>query len=549
MNSITRLSQSFYAFLTTTFGIDRAGLSSVEFQFNSDERKQQFGDISTNAALILGAALQRQPREIAQQIIDSFKHADIKSMQLAGPGFVNFVLTEHALQTLGQELFAGQQFFKPNAYPAEQVSLEFVSANPTGPLHLGHGRGGIIGDVLGNVLAFLGDTAVKEFYVNDAGAQIERLGCSFQTRCLQLLGDTLTMPEDGYHGEYLIELARPCVAAFGNALRDKPLAFFSEYAKDHMLEQIKATLKEYGIVFDVWFSERLLHESGAIKQSLAVLTERGYTYTTDDGALWFKSTEFGDDKDRVLIKSNGQLTYAAADVAYLRNKRERGFKKLFIVVGQDHHSYGQRLKGFMQALGYNPDDLTVILYQLVTIKESGVALRMSKRAGRIVTLEDVIAAVGKDVARFFYLNKKADAHLEFDIELALKQSQENPVYYIQYAYVRTRSLLEKASQEHAFADIDLQDAHGLGREEALLLKKIASLQSLLLTIGRTQQTHLLTYYILELAQLFHKYYSAHRIIDSENSAQSRARLYVVTLINTTIKFCLDLLGISAPTHM
>ncbi len=501
MNVIETIQQAFTSYLETTFNVDPQLLASCDFSLNIDEGKQNFGDLNSNAALILAKQLQRNPREVAQSIASNFKHSYISAIEPAGPGFLNFTLTRQALHDLCIDLFiAKETFFKLN--PSERkhnYSLEFVSANPTGPLHLGNGRGGIIGDVLANVLKFIGHKATKEFYINDAGSQIKKLGISFKTRYLQATGHDVAMPEEGYHGSYLVDIARDCVTEHGTDFLDKPDEFFAEYAKDKILAMIQETLKEYGIEFDVWFSERHLHANGAIASALELLEQKGYLYEKDD-ATWFKSTEFGDDKDRVVKKSSGELTYAAADIAYLKNKVERGFDRLVIILGHDHHSYAVRLQTILQALELpsNPR-LNVILYQLVKMKVQGEQMRMSKRASNIVTLKDVIETVGKDVSRFFYLNRKADAQLEFDLDLAMKKTDENPVYYIQYAYVRTHSILEKAQEVAAFANITDADTSHIGINEALLIKKIVSLKNLLNNISTNMQTHLLANYSIELA--------------------------------------------------
>jgi len=435
MNTIEAISNALYDYLNTTFAIPAEILPQVLVTLNTDEDKQQFGDLSTNAALVLAKTLGKSPRAIAEQIKKEFSHPDIDSLEIAGPGFINLFITQAALQTLVAELMEnGEQFFKPTDIKPVHYSVEFVSANPTGPLHLGHGRGGIIGDVLGNVLRFCRNTVTKEFYINDAGSQIKKLGNSFKLRCRQALGQDVTLPEDAYHGTYLTDLAQQLVDREGEDILKKPDSFFSDYAKNALLQNIRDTLLAYGIEYNVWFSEKSLYEQNLVAPAIETLTKRGYTFAAD-GALWFKSTAFGDDKDRVLIRSNGEYTYIASDVAYLLDKIGRGAEHLIFVLGQDHHSYVIRLKAIMQALGYDPTMLDVILYQLVTIKESGELVRMSKRAGHIVSLDDIIKTVGKDVARFFYLHRKADAHLDFDLDLALKHTEENPVYYIQYAYV------------------------------------------------------------------------------------------------------------------
>jgi len=549
MNSIEQIQQSFSEFLQQHFGIEKPEAESCTFELNVEEAKEQFGDLSSNAALVLAKKLKKNPKAIAQEIIDTFHHEDLRDLNVAGAGFVNAFLTNTALQNLTQELFdQKERFFKPDSKKQPQnYNIEFVSANPTGPLHFGHGRGGIIGDVAGNVLKFVGNDVTKEFYVNDAGSQIQKLAISFKIRCEQQLGNDVQLPEDAYHGEYLSELAQQCIKEHGNAVLEKPLTFFADYAKEKMMAMQEETLEEYGIHFDVWFSEKSLHDSGLIDHAIEILEKNGYIYEAD-GALWFAATKFGDDKDRVIRKSTGEWTYMAPDIAYLVNKVERGFNHLIMVLGHDHHSYAVRLEAVRQALGLKAP-LDVILYQLVKIKEGGQFMRMSKRAGRMITLRDIIDTVGKDVARFFYLNRKADAQLEFDLDLALKKTEENPVYYVQYAYVRTNSILAKASTEKALGAISNKDISAISHEEAGLLKKIASLKSLLSNITINYQTHLLTYYLIDLATTFHRYYAKHRVIDLGKIEQSRSRLLLIKVLNQTFATCLDLLGISKPEKM
>lgn len=551
MNVIETIQQAFTTYLETSFEIDPQLVASCDFSLNLDEHKQNFGDINSNAAMIFAKKLNKNPRELAQKIATEFTHGYVQAIEPAGPGFLNITLTRQALHDLCTDLFiAKETFFKLN--PTEKkdnYSIEFVSANPTGPLHLGNGRGGIIGDVLSNILKFIGHKVTKEFYINDAGSQIKKLGVSFKVRYLQAIGQDASMPEEGYHGSYLVDLARDLVTEQGADLIDKPDEYFAEYAKDKILCMIQETLKEYGIEYDVWFSERYLHANGLIDRALEILDKKGYLYE-QDGALWFKSTAFGDDKDRVVKKSSGELTYAAADIAYLKNKVDREADQLILILGHDHHSYAVRLQSILQALDLpTHPHLTVILYQLVKMKVDGEQMRMSKRAANIVTLKDVIETVGKDVSRFFYLNRKADAQLEFDLDLAMKKTDENPVYYIQYAYVRINSILLKAQEVDDFSAITEADTSHISTHEALIIKKIASLKSLLKTISVNMHTHLLANYSIELAMLFHKYYTHNRVIDLDNKAQSRSRLLLMTLVRDTFGTTFDLLGISKPEKM
>lgn len=548
MNVIERIQHDFLAHLTSAFNLDLTHIKDARLTLNSDPAKQEFGDLSTNAALVLAKHLKCTPREIAQRVTQSYSHELVDRIDMAGPGFMNFFLTPNAIHLLAQELLEqGASFFKPSDLKKQKISVEFVSANPTGPLHFGHGRGGIIGDVLSTILTFLGHSVTKEFYINDAGNQIVKLGESFKARCQQIAGMKVDIPEGGYQGEYLLDLAQEFMNHEGLQRLDQPDEFFQQYAKSALLERLTKTLDSYGIHFDVWFSEKSLHDSGAIHDVLTYLTAQGDLYEKE-GALWFSSTAFGDDKDRVVRKASGELTYVAADIAYLKNKSDRGFDQLIMTLGHDHHGYVERLQGIRKALGVTPP-LHVILYQLVKIKEDGQQVRLSKRAGRIVTLDDVIKTVGKDVARFFYLNRKADAQLEFDLNLALTKSDENPVYYVQYAFVRTGSILHKAQTIAPFASLSPQDAIGLGREELVLLKKIVSLKDLLESIANTHQTHQLAYYVHELAQLFSSYYAKHKVLDPTAIELSRARLLLVQLVRTTLSTCFDLLGISQPERM
>lgn len=548
-NPLENLQKVFFDYLNASFELSNELLRTITFELNTDENKKDFGDINTNAAMIIAKTLKKNPREIAQKITTEFSHACIKKSEIAGPGFINFFLTQNHFIHLAHLLFEHHtNFFAQNSSPKKRYCIEFVSANPTGPLHLGHGRGGIIGDVLGNVLRLLGHDIIKEYYINDAGSQILKLGISLKIRCQQQLGYTIEIPEDGYHGDYLKSVAQECIQEFGEKIIHEPDIILAHYAQTKLLRLIKKTLEDYGINFDLWFSEKTLHDAQSVKTILEILEQGGFTYF-QDGARWFRSTQFGDDKDRVLQRANGEYTYIAADVAYLENKLKRGFDNLIMILGQDHHSYVMRMKAIMQALGQDPNRLDIILYQLVTLKEDGELLRMSKRAGTMVTLQEVTQTVGPDVARFFYLNRKADAHLDFDIGLALKKTEENPVYYIQYAYVRILSILEKANSESDLKDCTVNDITSMDADEIALLKKMLALKTLLETISFQYQTHLLAYYTIELAHAFHRYYSKNRVIDVKDIKKSRMRLALMHILRDTFLLCLQLLGVSAPKSM
>lgn len=557
-----------------TFSVSDDQLCNVALTLNQG-KDAAFGDLSCNAAMVLAKTLGRNPRELAAQLEQSLMarskdenipefFGTIEKIEIAGPGFLNLTLNKNFWTILSLEFFEQKDmFFQLDVEDASKAKylIEFVSANPTGPLHLGHGRGAIIGDTLTRVLNFLGHEADKEFYINDAGNQMQILGQSLKVRCLQELGQEATLPEEGYAGQYMIELAKQCLEQFGRDVIKNDVSFFTDYAKEKMLERQQKTLGDYGVTFDRWYSEKTLHTSGEVAKTIALLKEKDLVYE-QDGALWFRSTNFGDDKDRVVKKSDGSWTYIAADIAYHKEKFERGYDKLVNILGQDHHGYVKRLKATMEAMGFAPDRLDVILYQLVTIKENDVVVRMSKRAGKFTELSDVIDEVGADVARFFYLNRKAEAHLEFDLATALKKTDENPVFYIQYAYVRINSLLEKAQQNEQFYDYLnvlltggwddqklVEVAESMSEHELALLKKIVLLQDILHSIQSTYQTHLLSYYTHELAQAWHNYYTNNKIIDLENIGQSKVRLFAAVITKDALEICLDLLGLTKPEKM
>ncbi len=549
MNTFEQLQKSFFDHTARTISIEQSLCSQASFELNTDPDKVQFGDISTNIAMIAAKTLSAHPRALATAIISSFSHDLIEKIEIAGPGFINLFVNKEFYTASAQEIFHNKDnYFKPEQKPTERLNIEFVSANPTGPLHFGHGRNAIIGDVLSRVFNFLGYSVTKEFYINDAGAQITKLGNSLRIRCQQALGINTELPEEAYHGEYLIETAQACIKEHGKNILEQPDTFFQEYGKRVLLAEIKKTLETFNITFDTWFSETVLHETKSIEPALALLEKNNHLYESE-GALWFRSTAFGDDKDRVLKKRDGSYTYVSADIAYMLNKLNRNFDRLLMVLGHDHHSYECRLKSLLQALGYKKEQLDIILYQLVRIKNrDGNSARMSKRSGNIVTLHDIIETVGCDVARFFFLNRKSDAELDFDLELALNNSNENPVYYIQYAYVRTHSLLEKARKEYGFDLTDLNSSH-FTTHERLLLKKIISFKQLLKKISENYQIHLISYFTLELAHIFNAHYNSAKMIESENPAATRERLFMAKITQETLHLCLRLLGLSAPEKM
>ena len=549
MNSIEHIKISFFSFLQNQYNLNDAQLARCNFDINTDPEKAAFGDLNSNTAMVLAKDLSTNPRVLAQTIIDKFQHPSIAKIEIAGPGFLNFFLTEQCLIDCAQQIFEQKDnFFKSDDLITQKINIEFVSANPTGPLHFGHGRNGILGDTIATILEFLGNDVTREFYINDAGAQITKLGNSLRVRYSQALGQTVQMPDDAYHGQYLIDFGQELATENGDALIGGTDEFFQDITKQKMLAQQKETLQAYGIRFDIWFSEKELKSKVNIQDYIQKLSDNGYTYELD-GALWFATTKFGDDKDRVLRKSDGEYTYLAGDLPYLVDKLERGYDKLIMILGHDHHSFVTRLSALMQALGYDADRLNVILYQLVHITKNGESAKMSKRAGTIVDLHDIINTVGKDVARYFYLNRKADAELDFDLELALTTSNENPVYYIQYAYVRTNSILQKAAELNPeLVNITIADCKHVSDQEKLLIKKIVSLQALLKTLNSSYQTHLLAYYTFELANIFHSYYNNTKAI-VDDVEKTKNSLFIIKIMNNTLNLCFKLMGISSPQKM
>lgn len=561
IHSLQAITAAFFDLVAHTYNLDPTTIadSGITLQL-LDASQAQHGDLATNAAMMLARQLKQNPRLIADTLVQRLASAQsddqsplslIQQAAVAGPGFINITLTPSAWAHFAEQLATNAAAFvqREHATPTHSYLLEFVSANPTGPLHLGHGRNAIIGDVLKRVLTFCGHQVATEFYINDAGSQMAKLGTSLKIRCQQAVGQEVALPEDGYHGDYMVDLARECIATHGETIVDSDVAFFTSFAQERMLATQQKDLADYGVTFDAWFSEKTLHESGAIDNALATLTERGYLYE-EDNALWFKATEFGDDKDRVIRKKDGDLTYIAADIAYHINKFERGAQTLINILGQDHHGYVQRLKGTMSALGYNADDLAVILYQLVSIKKGSMPVRMSKRAGTFTSLRDVIDIVGVDAARFFFLHKKAEAHLELDIEVALKKSQDNPVFYLQYAYVRTKSLQAKAT-EAGIKEIDQVDFDGFifTPEECNVLRKALGLNQTLRSIESSFATHQMAQYALDMAQAFHSFYTNNKIVDADDMKTSQRRLALVRVVQEVLGLTHELLGLRKQERM
>lgn len=519
-------------------------------------KQREFGDLTTNIAMLWAKSAKKAPRAIAELILKNFEDPGgiIARREIAGPGFLNFAFAPKFYYERLREL-AADKAARLDLGKGEKVQVEFASVNPTGPLHVGHGRVAVIGDVLARLHQATGFEVQKEYYVNDAGKQMENLGLSIDARYREIFGETVEFPADGYPGDYVIDVARSVKDQAGDKFLhgDKTAAvkYFTQYGGERLLETIRGQLSDFGIEFDSFFSEKSLRERSEVVQSMDLLRRRGLLYA-QDGAEWFRSTEFGDDKDRTVIKSDGELTYFASDIAYHRNKFERKFRRLINVWGADHHGYVARLKAAMRGLGYDAEALRVVLVQMVQLTRGGEPVRMGKRTGGYVALDEVLQEVGRDAARFFFLMRKSDSHLDFDLELAKRQSSDNPVFYVQYAHARVASILEQARRN----GMALNAAGGGGvslerlelAEELELIRRMIQFNDVLEESVRELEPHRMIFYLLELAGEFHRYYNRHRVITDDREL-SQARLLLVVNAQKTIRRGLEILGVDAPLRM
>lgn len=514
--------------------------------------QKEFGDYATNFAMQAARAFRKSPRVIAEALAERMKYSWLDRAEIAGPGFLNFYLqSDWVYDLLARALREGEAY--GNLVPKdEKVQVEFVSANPTGPLHVGHGRGAAFGSALVNLLRAAGYNVESEYYINDAGNQINNLALSVDARYKELLGKPCEFPENGYHGHDIVETAQQIIDKYGDqylAMSDEErLAVFKPLALQEKLAKLKEDLEAFHVPFDVWFSEKTLHEAGYIKETCDYLMERGKMYEKD-GALWLKSTDYGDDKDRVVIRENGVPTYLAADIAYHRDKFRRQFDRVINIWGADHHGYVCRVKAAIDALGYNADDLEVLLLQMVSLYRNGQLVKMSKRTGESVTLAELIEEVGTDAARFFFIMRSIDSQLDFDLDLAKSQSNENPVYYIQYAHARIASIFRQAKEAGIQMPSDKTNLTVLKEEvEIDLIKKIGEYVEEIEEAARERAPHHIARYAHELAGLFHAFYNQCRIVGVE-AELSEARLALVTAVQQTIRHALTMLGVSAPEKM
>lgn len=513
------------------------------------------GDYSTNMAMQLARVAKKAPRQIAEEIVAHFDKgkASIEKLDIAGPGFINFYMNNQYLTKLiPSVLEAGEAYGETNIGNGERVQVEFVSANPTGDLHLGHARGAAVGDSLCNVLSKAGYDVSREYYINDAGNQINNLALSVEVRYFEALGLEKPMPEDGYRGEDIIAIGKRLAEEYGdrfvNEEESERLAFFREYGLKYELEKLRKDLENFRVPFDVWYSETSLYQNGKIDKALEALREKGHVYE-EDGATWFRSTTFGDDKDRVLIKKDGAYTYLLPDIAYHKDKLDRGFDKLINVWGADHHGYIPRMKAAIEALGYEKGTLEVEIIQLVHLYKNGEKMKMSKRTGKAVTMRDLIEEVGLDAVRYFFAMRSADTHMDFDLDLAVSTSNENPVYYAQYAHARICSMLRQGEEQGLKPAADLDFSHIQSEKEYDLLKTIGGFPEAVAEAAEKRIPHRVTNYIYDLASALHSFYNAEKVIDPENEEKSRARLALMKATQITLNNALQLIGVSAPEKM
>jgi len=519
-------------------------------------RAEEHGDFATNLALTLAKPNRCSPRDIATSFVEQLADGDglFAEVEIAGPGFINFVISPSTWYKVLDEINSLQNTYgRSNLGHRTYVQVEFVSANPTGPLHVGHGRGAAIGDALASILEATGHEVEREYYINDAGTQIDTLGRSVFFRYQQLLGRQVEFPQTCYQGDYIRALAKGMQEVHGDSYlkssEEEALPVFSDYAAKRILEGIRQDLEDFGVHYNRWFSENSLYENGAVDRVIETLRASGHMYEKD-GALWFRSTALGDEKDRVVVRANGMTTYLASDLAYHQDKYLRGFDLVINLWGADHHGYVERMYAGVVALGKKRENLKLLLVQLVNLLRKGKQVTMSTRAGEFVTLKDVIDEVGRDAARFIFLTRRSDSPLDFDLELAKEKSADNPVYYVQYAHARISSIIRLAEERKLHLDgpenIDLTRLSL--PEEMALIKQLSLYPEVVENSARFLEPHRIPYYLTQLASAFHSYYKHNRIIQDDLDL-ARARYYLVKAIRIVVANGLGLLGVSAPEQM
>ena len=533
-------------------------LPSVEFSEIEIEvpKVQSYGDFSTNIAMVTASIQKMPPRKIAEAILKYIKDPDriLAKTQIAGPGFINFfinTLSWHpVLRKIHQEDIV---YGASDIGSGKKIQVEFVSSNPTGPLHVGHGRGAAVGDSVANILRFCGYDVQKEYYINDSGRQIDTLGKSVYLRYRELMGENIQFPEECYQGDYIRDYAKEIIDRKEKTLFDQDeeqsIFFCARFAAERIIEDIRKDLVDFGIEFDNWFSEQSLYDTGKVNAVIEDFKEKNVVYEKD-GALWFKTTNFGDEKDRVVVRKNGQTTYFASDIAYHMDKFERGFHRVIDVWGADHHGYIPRVTGAIEASGLNRDRFNVILVQLVNLLREGEPVAMSTRAGEFVTLKEVVKEVGRDAARFIFLTRHYESPLDFDLELAKKKTNDNPVFYVQYVHARISSISRK-SRERGLDELEWDKAAAAmlrEPEEINLIKAMARYPEVVEDSAKYMEPHRITFYLMDLASSFHAYYNKHRVL-SDDPLLSKGRLYLVLAVQKVIRNGLTLLGVSAPEKM
>ncbi|MDA8136878.1 MAG: arginine--tRNA ligase [Desulfobacteraceae bacterium] len=522
-----------------------------------EPRHKAHGDLSSNVAMVSAALQKMPPRKIAEILVSHIETGDlIRKVEIAGPGFINFFLSNKAWQPVVDEILEQDTSFgSSDIGKNEKVQVEFVSSNPTGPLHVGHGRGAAVGDSVGNILAFAGFDVQKEYYINDSGRQIRTLGTSVWLRLLQKAGKAVDFPEDCYQGDYIKDIAGLVLEKEGEAFVHKDekeaVEVCAKFAAKIILQGIREDLTDFGVGFDQWFSEQSLYDSGRVQKVIEDFKARAMIYE-EDGALWFKTTDFGDEKNRVVVRNNGLATYFASDIAYHMEKFERGFQRVIDVWGADHHGYIKRINAVVEASGRKSEQFQVILVQLVNLLRGGQPFQMSTRAGEFVTLKEIVDEVGKDAARFMFLSRSYDSGLDFDLELAKQKNSENPVYYVQYVHARITGILLKAKQENLIQEIDFKKGRHLNlldaEEEISLLKILYTFRENVEKSALELHPHVIFNYLMNLAAAFHGYYNRHKVI-SDDRDQTLARLSLVLSVKKVIRNGLTLLGVSAPERM
>ncbi|MBU8911393.1 MAG: arginine--tRNA ligase [Desulfobacterales bacterium] len=530
-----------------------------------EPRHQAHGDFSTNFAMVSASIQKMAPRKIAEILISSIEELAetsgetgslVEKIEIAGPGFINFFLSNKAWHPVVDRILEqDKKYGASDIGKNEKVQVEFVSANPTGPLHVGHGRGAAVGDSVGNILCFAGFDVQKEFYINDSGRQIRTLGTSVWVRLQQITGKEVKFPDDCYQGDYIMDLARAIHEKEGDRFlqkdEDEAIAHCAKFAAKKILGSIKEDLSDFGVTFDQWFSEQSLYDAGRVQKAIDDFKSKNLIYE-EDGALWFRTQDFGDEKNRVVVRNNGLTTYFASDIAYHMEKYERGFDRVIDVWGADHHGYIKRIDASVVASGRKSRQFEVILVQLVNLLRGGKPFQMSKRAGDFVTLKNIVDEVGKDAARFMFLSRSYDSGLDFDLELAKQKNADNPVYYVQYVHARITGILLKAKKENIIQDIDFnkgENIHLLNAvEETNLIKILNAFKENVEKSAQTLHPHVIFTYLMSLASAFHSYYNKHKVI-TDDKEQTLARLSLVLGVKKVIRNALTLLGVTAPERM